>query len=171
MRILAKLLSLPFRILWLAVRGLAWIVASRIFLLIPLALFIIPLTQNHNVPAETFYPLFLGSSALHFIARAIPKRRRKLAAPKLTVPAAPRPIIQPSPASPAPQIIHVHHQPPAVQREQPKPPPAPVMPQAPQFPPFSPVQQLLRPMRPDLSPSLQYAVARLPEAVQRILQR
>ncbi len=54
-----RLITFPFRAAWWAVRtaslSLLWLIGSRLFLLIPIAIFVIPLSQGQNVPAEAFY--------------------------------------------------------------------------------------------------------------------
>lgn len=183
-----RVLTFPFRLAWwivrvclgtlsLTFRGLLWLIGSRLFLLVPLAVFFIPLMEGQNVPAEAFYPLFIGSIVLHFLARALWTRlpAKRLRAPKLVIPKPPVAIVQPT--RPAPQPIVATPQPvtiipkpapvPAPRRQAAaKPQPNPL--EQTRFPPFSPVKQLLRPMNPQHSPTPSYALSRLPEAVRRI---
>lgn len=176
-----RLITFPFRAAWWAVRtaslSLLWLIGSRLFLLIPIAIFVIPLSQGQNVPAEAFYPLFFGTIGLHFLARAIWRRlpAKRLPAPKMAVPKAPPVAQQPVKAAPQPALVQPPPylvQPPAaapVQRTRPQPKPRQSpLPQT-SFPPFSPVKQLLRPMNPQHSPTPAYALSRLPEAVRRMI--
>lgn len=178
-----RLITFPFRAAWWAVRlvlrSLLWLIGSRLFLLIPLAIFFVPLSQGQNVPAEAFYPLFFGSIGLHYLARAMWRKLpvRSLPPPKIVVPkppvvTAPPPvkiIYQQAPAASTPPYLTK-----ALARVAPAPKPKQVAPAAPiipqtRFPPFSPVKQLLRPMNPQHSPTPAYALSRLPEAVRRMI--